>query len=38
MNWFLILGAIISLVGMFFHGVAGQKKYMAIFIKAKWSP
>ena len=28
MNWFLILGAIISLVGMFFHGVAGQKKYM----------
>ena len=36
MNWFLIIGAIISLVGMFFHGVAGQK-YMGIFIKVRWN-
>jgi len=37
MNWFLIIGAIISLVGMFFHGVAGQTKYMGIFIKVRWN-
>ena len=26
--WFLITGAIISLVGMLFHGLVGQIKYM----------
>ena len=28
MNWYLISGALISLVGMLFHGIAGQKIYM----------
>ena len=28
MNWYLISGAFISLVGMLFHGIAGQKIYM----------
>jgi uncharacterized membrane protein len=27
--WLLISGGIISLAGMFFHGVAGQKVYMS---------
>jgi hypothetical protein len=27
-NWFLLSASIISLVGMVFHGVAGQKIYM----------
>ena len=35
MNWFLILGAIISLVGMFFHGLAGQTKYMGNIYKSE---
>ena len=35
MNWFLILGAIISLVGMFFHGVVGQTKYMGNIYKSE---
>ena len=38
MNWFLILGAIISLVGMFFHGVAGQTKYMSNIYKSEMEP
>ena len=38
MNWFLILGAIISLVGMFFHGVVGQSKYMGNIYKSEMEP
>lgn len=38
MNWFLILGAIISLAGMFFHGVAGQKKYMGNIYQSEMEP
>ena len=38
MNWFLIIGAIISLVGMFFHGVAGQTKYMDNIYKSEMEP
>ncbi|MDB2411797.1 hypothetical protein N9W64_04990 [Gammaproteobacteria bacterium] len=38
MNWFLILGAIISLVSMFFHGVAGQKKYMGNIYQSEMEP
>jgi len=35
MNWYLISGAIISLVGMLFHGVAGQKIYMSNIYKSE---
>ena len=38
MNWFLITGAIISLVGMFFHGVVGQSKYMGNIYKSEMEP
>ena len=38
MNWFLILGAIISLVGMLFHGLAGQTKYMGNIYKSEMEP
>ena len=38
MNWFLFIGAIISLVGMFFHGVAGQTKYMGNIYKSEMEP
>tara|TARA_B100001559_G_scaffold74364_1_gene61205 strand:- start:462 stop:824 length:363 start_codon:yes stop_codon:yes gene_type:complete len=35
MNWYLISGAIISLVGMLFHGVVGQKIYMGNIYKSE---
>jgi glucan phosphoethanolaminetransferase (alkaline phosphatase superfamily) len=38
MNWFLILAAIISLLGMFFHGVAGQTKYIGNIYKSEMEP
>ena len=36
MNWYLVIGALISLVGVLFHGAAGQKNTWAKFIKVKW--
>ncbi len=38
MNWYLISGAIISLVGMLFHGVAGQKIYMGNIYASDMEP
>ena len=38
MNWYLISGAIISLVGMLFHGLAGQKKYMSHIYASDMEP
>ena len=35
MNWYLISGAIISLLGMLFHGVVGQNKYMSNIYKSE---
>lgn len=26
MNWYSVIGALISMVGVLFHGAAGQKK------------
>jgi hypothetical protein len=34
-SWFLISGALISLLGMLFHGVAGQKKYIGNIYKSE---
>tara|TARA_X000000368_G_scaffold216630_1_gene170908 strand:+ start:526 stop:891 length:366 start_codon:yes stop_codon:yes gene_type:complete len=36
--WFLIAGAILSFVGMLFHGVAGQKKLMTNVYKSDMEP
>ena len=33
--WFLIFGAALSLVGMLFHGLVGQKKYMGNINKSE---
>ena len=35
MNWYLVIGALISLVGVLFHGAAGQKKYMGNIYKSE---
>ena len=35
MNWYLVTGALISLFGMLFHGVAGQKIYMGNIYKSE---
>ena len=35
MNWYLVTGALISLSGMLFHGVAGQKIYMGNIYKSE---
>ena len=35
MNWYLFIGALISFVGMLFHGVAGQKIYMGNIYKSE---
>jgi hypothetical protein len=37
-NLFLISGALISLVGMLFHGMAGQKKYMGNIYASDMEP
>ena len=34
MNWYLVTGAPISLVGVLFHDAAGQKKYMGNIYKS----
>ena len=36
--WFLIAGAILSFVGMIFHGVVGQKKLMGNVYKSDMEP
>jgi uncharacterized membrane protein len=36
--WFLITSAILSLVGMLFHGVVGQKVYMGNINKSEMAP
>ena len=38
MNWYLISGAIISLAGMLFHGITGQKKYMGYIYGSEMEP
>ena len=38
MNWYLVTGALISLLGMLFHGVAGQKIYMGNIYKSEMEP
>ena len=35
MNWYLVTGALISFVGMLFHGVVGQKIYMGNIYKSE---
>ena len=35
MNWYLVIGTLISLVGALFHGAAGQKKYMGKIYKSE---
>ncbi len=35
MNWYLVIGALISLVGVLFYGAAGQKKYMGNIYKSE---
>tara|TARA_B100001173_G_C15768920_1_gene454181 strand:+ start:59 stop:421 length:363 start_codon:yes stop_codon:yes gene_type:complete len=37
-NLFLISGALISMVGMLFHGIVGQKKYMRSINKSEIEP
>ena len=34
-NWFLIAGALIALIGMFFHGVVGHKIYIGNVYKSE---
>ena len=36
--YFLMIGAMISLVGMLFHGIVGQKKYMGIINQSDLEP
>ncbi len=38
MNWFLVLGGSIALIGMLFHGVAGHKIYMGNIYASEMEP
>ena len=36
--YFVMIGAMISLLGMLFHGIVGQKKYMGIINQSELEP